>query len=126
MIANKQEKPWRRCADCIHENACRVWTGGRLISDTSATRCPSYETVKESAAYLCGVLDERQRKKTIADHIRAMSDMELATWICNGISSDACDYCDYNNGYCDGSPCSEKTDADTITEWLQQPWEVDE
>lgn len=60
--------------------------------------------------------------QTNADHIRCMTDDELAEWIRNGISSDACDYCDYNNGYCDGSPCRGKAEADIIVEWLQQPY----
>ena len=77
-MAKKQNKPIKTCADCIHEFACRGWTGGRYISDDSASRCPNHETVKESGAYLCGVLDERNRKKTNADRIRAMSDEELA------------------------------------------------
>ena len=58
---------------------------------------------------------------TNADNIRSMNDEELAEWIRNGISSDACDYCDYNNGYCDGSPCRIKSEADIIIEWLQHP-----
>ena len=45
--------------------------------------CPSHETVKESGAYLCGVLDERKRKQTNADRIRAMSDEELAAFLLN-------------------------------------------
>ena len=77
-MAKKQNKPIKTCADCIHESACRGWTDGRYISDISASRCPNHETVKESSAYLCGVLDERKRKKTNADRIRAMSDEELA------------------------------------------------
>ena len=62
-------------------------------------------------------------KLTNADRIRAMSDEELAEWIRNGISTDPCDYCEYNNGYCDGSPCRGKTEAEIITEWLKQPAE---
>ena len=75
-MAKKQKQPTKTCADCIHESACRVWTDGRAISDASASQCPSHETVKESGAYLCGVLDERKRKQTNGDRIRAMSDAE--------------------------------------------------
>ena len=78
-MAKKQMQHIKTCAECIHENACRAWVDGRYIADESANRCPNYETVKESGAYLCGVLDERKRKKTNADRIRAMSDEELAT-----------------------------------------------
>ena len=77
-MAKEQKQPAKTCADCIHESACRIWNDGRLISDASASVCQNHETVKESAAYLCGVLDERKRKKTNADRIRAMSDEELA------------------------------------------------
>ena len=55
------------------------------------------------------------------DCIRRMSDEELAEWIHNGISSDACDYCEYNNGYCDGSPCHGKAEAEIICARLKQP-----
>lgn len=85
-MAKKQKQPTKTCADCIHESACRVWTDGRVISDASASQCQSHETVTESAAYLCGVLDERNRKKTNADRIRAMSDLELAKEIENAQS----------------------------------------
>ena len=77
-MAKKQNKPTKTCSDCIHEFACRGWTGGRYISDDTASQCPNHETVKESGAYLCGVLDERKRKKTNADRIRSMNDEELA------------------------------------------------
>ena len=82
-MAKKQMQHIKTCAECIHENACRAWVDGRYIADESANRCPNYETVKESSAYLCGVLDERKRKKTSADKIRAMSDEELAKFIKN-------------------------------------------
>ena len=62
-MANKKKQQTKTCSDCIHEYACRIWTDGRFISDASASACPNHETVKESAAYLCGVLDERKRKK---------------------------------------------------------------
>lgn len=80
-MAKKQKQPTKTCADCIHESACRIWTDGRFISDASANECPVHETVKESAAYLCGVLDERKRKQTNADRIRKMSDDELAEFL---------------------------------------------
>ena len=67
IMAKKQNKPTKTCSDCIHEFACRGWTGGRYISDISASQCPNHETVKESGAYLCGMLDERKRKITNAD-----------------------------------------------------------
>ena len=79
MIMEKKKKQQiKTCSDCIHEYACRIWTAGRFISADSASVCQNHETVKESAAYLCGVLDERKREKTNADRIRAMSDEEMA------------------------------------------------
>ena len=80
-MAKKQNKPTKTCADCIHESACRMWTDGRYISEVSASQCQNHETVQESGAYLCGVLDERKRKKTNADRIRAMSDEELVVFL---------------------------------------------
>ena len=62
---------------------------------------------------------------TNADHIRAMSDEELAEWIRNGISSDACDYCPHNDFHCNGVPCHGKAEAEKIIDWLQQPYEED-
>ena len=63
--------------------------------------------------------------QTNADRIRAMSDEELAEWIRNGISSDSCDYCKHNNFHCDGTPCMDKSEAETIIEWLRQPAKED-
>ena len=47
----------KSCMECIHEYACRMWTNGRMISDESASRCPEYTEVRESAAYLIGKLE---------------------------------------------------------------------
>jgi hypothetical protein len=60
-MAKKKNIIQRSCTNCIHEFACRMWTDGRIISDDSASRCPNYTEVKDSPAYLCGVLDERKR-----------------------------------------------------------------
>lgn len=59
---------------------------------------------------------------TNAQYIRSMTDEELADWIHNGVSSDACDFCEYNNGYCDGIICREKTETEVIMDWLKQPY----
>ena len=119
-MAKKQNKPTKTCADCIHEFACRGWTGGRYISDDSASRCPNHETVKESGAYLCGVLDERKRKKTNADRIRSMSDEELALWICG-----VYDIEEENGKFINGIIIPGYAPHD-IEEWLQQPAEETE
>ena len=105
-MPKKQNKPTKTCSDCIHEFACRGWTGGRYISDDSASRCPNRETVKESSAYLCGVLDERKRKKTNADRIRAMSDEELAEFLGDWAQRHSAWMCD-SQGEC--------------LAWLQEP-----
>lgn len=55
------------------------------------------------------------------DLVRLMDDEKLAKLIHNGISSDSCDYCEHNGGYCDGSPCRGKTETEIIAEWLRQP-----
>lgn len=90
----KQKQPTKTCDDCIHESACRAWVDGRYIADSSASRCPNFETVQESAAYLCGVLDERKRKQTNADRIRSMSDEELAVLLSRELK-EPCDFCSY-------------------------------
>lgn len=114
IMAKKQNKPIKTCADCIHESACRGWTGGRYISDESASRCPNHETVKESGAYLCGVLDERKRKRTNADRIRSMSDEELIEFIKNiKVRAALCKAVKNNDAF--EELCS--------AEWLKQPAE---
>ena len=115
----KQKQPTKTCADCIHESACRGWTDGRYISDAAASQCPNHETVKESGAYLCGVLDERKRKQTNADRIRAMSDEELAKWI--DWLFGRCEWCDTDKMATDD--CNDVECTSCILEWLQQPVE---
>ena len=115
-MAKKQKQPTKTCTDCIHESACRVWTDGRVISDASASQCPSHETVKESGAYLCGVLDERKRKQTNADRIRAMSDEELEDLFREV----------YNDGYDDATAWEWGIRQNTFIwdeEWLKKPAE---
>ena len=120
-MAKKQKQPTKTCADCIHESACRAWVDGRYIADSSASRCPNFETVQESAAYLCGVLDERNRKKTNADKIRKMTDDELATLINKIVvnhhikNADNCNHCPLK----DAKPC----DTEGIIDWLKHPAE---
>lgn len=113
-MVKKKKQPTKTCSDCIHESACRVWTDGRHISDAAASQCPNHETVKESGAYLCGVLDERKRKKTNGDRIRAMSDEELAVLINKGIWS--CEDCQEY-------VCDKRCDEHCL-EWLKQPAEL--
>ena len=99
---------WANCDNCKHDKGCEEY-----CSDCLATRPPS----KWKAA-------ENYRPPTNAERIRAMSDEELAEWIHNGISSDACDFCGQNNGYCDGTPCRGKAEAEVIVEWLKRPVEM--
>ena len=110
-MAKKQKQPTKTCADCVHENACRIWTDGRCISYASASQCPNHETVKESSAYLCGVLDERKRRQTNADKIRDMTDnMDLIDII-------KCPYTICQRTFTNCCECK--------LDWLQQPAEVD-
>ena len=116
-MAKKQKQPTKTCADCIHESACRIWTDGRFVSDASASVCPNHETVKESGAYLCGVLDERNRKKTNADRIRGMNDDDLAEFLCqvNGcyqVNCPGAEMCVFQGGKANG-----------LKKWLKQPAE---
>ncbi len=122
-MAKKHNKPTKTCADCIHESACKLWTDGRYISDSSASKCPNHETVEESGAYLCGVLDERNRKKTNADRIRANSDLFMSVQIAGCIVSYL-----VQCKIIEGTEADHKGliygIADDILEWLQE--EVEE
>lgn len=72
------------------------------------------------------IVDKDINVLTNADRIRAMSDEELARWMCGGSVSteSACNYCDKNNGeFCNGEKCRGKTDTEIIMEWLKQPAE---
>ena len=115
-MSKKQNKPIKTCADCIHEFACRGWTGGRKIADTSASQCPNHQTVKESGAYLCGVLDERKRKKTNADRIRAMTDAQLVQMLTIGRGGFSCLKC------AESEDCGQNCEVQCL-KWLQQPAE---
>lgn len=59
MAKKKQTEPARACADCIHEWACQAWNVGN-IHNMDATTCQMHETVKDSAAYLCGKIDGKK------------------------------------------------------------------
>lgn len=141
-MAKKQMQHIKTCAECIHEIACMAWVDGRYIADESANRCPNYETVKESGAYLCGVHDERKRKKTNADKIRAMSDEELSEFIRSMVDESnshnvACYGCiNYGTHHSDpankGTPlyecdgCENEGIGLDVLMWLQQPAEEGE
>lgn len=55
-MAKDKKTDFLKCAECIHEYACQMWNIGS-INQMNATNCINYETVKDSAAYLCGLLD---------------------------------------------------------------------
>ena len=111
IMDKKQKQQTKTCADCIHEFACSMWNMGTLHW-SDATNCTNYETVLYSSAYLCGVLDERNRKQTNADRIRAMSDEELAKFLAE---------IEYRrSGFGGGAKWK---DADHALIWLQQPEE---
>lgn len=54
------------------------------------------------------------------ERIKAMSVEEMAKAICDGVSSDPCDYCPHaSNGYeCYGNYCEGKTNCDMVADWL--------
>ena len=126
IMAKKQMQHIKTCAECIHENACRAWVDGRYIADESANRCPNYETVKESSAYLCGVLDERKRKKTNADRIRSMSDEELSEFLTH-MNPTNCQDCAFSHGWRCQPDRDDYSSFEKCKEgrkrWLQQPAE---
>lgn len=59
------------------------------------------------------------KPKTNADRIRAMTDEELAEFLCGVYDNDE-DYAKFINGY-----CIPYYNEDSIKEWLQQPAEGD-
>lgn len=71
-MAKRVNKPVKTCADCIHEYACGMWNIG-YIHNMDATNCTNHETVKESAAYLIGRMDE-QKKGTAMDELIQLRD----------------------------------------------------
>ena len=58
-MANKSKsvQAKRTCGECIHEYACAAWLVGGYIHNMNAANCCNYETVKDSSAYLIGLLD---------------------------------------------------------------------
>ena len=58
------------------------------------------------------------------DRIKSMSAEEIATDINSGISSDPCDYCIFNEEYCNGAQCLGISDTKIILKWLNS--EVEE
>lgn len=56
----KVEAPIITCADCIHEYACCAWTLGGRLATQNAERCPYFDTVRSSAAYLIGKLEANE------------------------------------------------------------------
>ena len=44
---------WKRCGDCIHENACQSWAMGSL-KNANAAHCVNYESLRGSSAYFIG------------------------------------------------------------------------
>lgn len=69
------------CADCVHESACRVWTSGRVLADENAAKCPAFETIRDTAAYLIGKMEANQ--KSNRDWLFSLSTVELVDWIKN-------------------------------------------
>lgn len=71
-------------------------------------------TTKEALQVFVRAADMLDSKpKTNADHIRSMSDDDLAYWI----------MCPYDGSFCDDT---EHNCIECTKEWLQQPWEDDD
>lgn len=71
--------------------------------------------------YKANVTSKKQKSTPVTNYekIKSMSVDEMATAINNGISTDPCDYCAFNNHYCDGTPCRNKAETEIIAEWLE-------
>lgn len=80
MAKKKEQITKKTCSCCVHEFACQMWNIGN-IHNMDAERCGNHETVKESPAYLIGLMDGRAEKQTNAGRIRAMSDEEMARFL---------------------------------------------
>ena len=112
MAKKKKQISKKTCSDCVHEFACQTWNVGN-IHNMDAERCSNHETVKESPAYLVGLIDGRAEKKTNADRIRDMSDEELLNFMIKTIGNAVlCKTLGTEPKFCS-------------LEWLQQPAEED-
>ena len=45
---SKQTKPARTCANCLHCQACHLWSSGE-ISDSVAPKCPQFEPARNGS-----------------------------------------------------------------------------
>lgn len=103
----------------------RLHTGEPGRARKLIAEAPAADVVEVKSGYHVGdvcIYGFGHETKSNFDHIRSMTEDEMAEWIINGVSSDACDFCEYNNGYCDGSPCRGKADAEIIVDWLNRPY----
>ena len=82
-----------------------IWDG-RCIGTKEVDPCPGYDKCKKY----------KPNYTTNADHIRAMSDEELASWFCNSVTMECCyDTCPARH-ICSG-------DDNGMLKWLKQPFE---
>lgn len=99
-------KSFNYCHNCAKDNR----TCGAF--DVYGEKCPMWE----------------KRTPTNADHIRSMTDEELAKYL-EGVCAFDCHLCSEhcrldNNPLLRGEVCDEKC-VEHCLEWLQQPWEVE-
>lgn len=59
MSGKHKNKPVRSCRECIHEFACNMQNGHPMSAD-SADNCMCYETVRDSAPYLVGLMEGKR------------------------------------------------------------------
>ena len=80
-------------------------------------RCPM-QVGYDVANCQCKDCSYRTPPMTNYERIKAMSVEEMATIIYDGISSDPCDYCEFNTGNCNGVPCKDLSNTEIISKWL--------
>lgn len=79
-----------------------------------------FEFIGSAIAFYKKHLSEKEKPKTNADRIRAMSDEELAKWI--DWLFGRCEWCDTDKMAAD--ECNDVECTPCILEWLKQPAEV--
>ena len=93
------------------------YTCGAGTPEEAETNC-TYFIRGECTASFC---EYRRKKRTNADHIRAMSDEELAAWIAS--MTTVCECCAEINE-CESPKCFNKC-LHGVEDWIQQPQKLE-
>ena len=83
------------------------------IKKCSGVNCPM-QVGYDVANCQCEDCSYRTPPMTNYERIKSMSVEEMATIICNGISSDPCDYCEFNTR-CFDVPCEGLSNTEIIS-----------